>query len=161
MGKKTNLPAEHYSAASIAKFSECHVVIISNLMNFSSLPMLLQSTAHSREVAEQTLKFFRHVVYLHHTEEELELFPAAMAGAARGEELQWIKTSVERLTREHRQVESMWEELEPDLSKIAQGQGTNPDVSLIEAIVLDYGAHAAFEEAEFLPRCRTILDRTP
>jgi len=26
--------------------------------------------------------------------------------------------------------------------------------------VLDYAAHAAFEEAEFLPLCKTILERT-
>lgn len=159
MGKKIKNPVEGYSAVSISHFSDCHVVIISSLMNFSSLSALLESTERACEVAKQTLVLFRDVVYSHHTEEELDLFPAALACAAQGEEFGWVKSSVERLTLEHRQLESSWAAMEPELEKIANGLAGDLDASAVAAIVLDYGAHAAFEEREFLPRCRHMLGR--
>jgi len=159
VGKKTKLPDEHRSATFIPNFSKCHAAIISNLMLFSSLPTLLESTEQAREVAEQILGFFRNVIYPHHTEEELDLFAAALACATPGDEWAWVKSSVERLTLEHRQVESSWAKIEPELEKIANGLAGNLDASTVEAIVLDYGVHAAFEETEFLPLCRSMLDR--
>jgi hypothetical protein len=50
--------------------------------------------------------------------------------------------------------------LEPVLLQVANGDAFDLDPAEIEALVLDYAAHAAFEEAEFLPLCRTILART-
>jgi len=159
VGKKIKHSNEHRSAAFIPNFSNCHVAIISNLMLFSSLPTLLESTEQAREVAEQILGFFRNVIYPHHTEEELDLFPAALACATPGDEWAWVKSSVERLTLEHRQVESSWTKIQPELETIANGLTGNLDAATIEAIVLDYGAHAAFEETEFLPLCRSMLSR--
>jgi hemerythrin-like domain-containing protein len=159
VGKSNKLSTGQGSAVPITNFSNCHVVIISNLMNFSSLPTLLASPEQARQVAKQTLAFFRNVIYLHHTEEELDLFPAALACAVPGEELEWVKSSVERLTREHRQVESSWLRMENEVEKIAHGVAGDLDASALEALVLDYGAHAAFEEKEFLPLCRSMLNR--
>jgi len=159
MGTTTNTPGEARDDAPIASFSQCHVGILSHLTAFGSLPTLLVPAARARKIAEETLGFFQDVVLEHHAEEERELFPAVLASAAQGDELEWIKSMVDHLTRQHRQVESTWAKLKPQVKKIAKGETTDLDSSAVEALVRDYGAHAAFEEAEFLPLCQTILGR--
>lgn len=159
MGTTTNIPIEERGDAPITNFSQCHVGILSHLKAFGGLPALLEPAARARKIAEETLSFFRDVVYEHHAEEERELFAAVLASAAKGNELERVKSIVERLTREHRQVESIWKKLEPHLEKISKGQTADLDVSAVEALVRDYDAHAAFEEADFLPLCHTILSR--
>lgn len=164
MGIKTTLSDKDRKDVSIVDFSQCHAAIISYLMVFCGLPALLERALLEpnmpvRTAAEEALHFFRAIVFKHHAEEERDLFPAVLAAAAQGEELEWVRSIVERLTREHREVEAMWATLEPELKKIAKGQRADLDASVVEALVLDYGAHAAFEEAQFLPRCCTILGR--
>lgn len=159
MDTTTNTPVEERDDAPITGFSQCHVGILSHLKVFGGLPALLAPAARARKIAEETLGFFQDVVLEHHAEEERELFPAVLASAAQGDELARIKSLVERLTREHRQVESTWAKLKPQVKKIARGETADLDTSAVEALVRDYGAHAAFEEAEFLPLCHTILGR--
>lgn len=159
MGTTTSTPVEERGDAPITSFSQCHVGILSHLKAFGDLPALLEPAARARKIAEETLSFFQDVVLEHHAEEERELFPAVLASAAPGDELQRVKSIVDRLTREHRQVESTWAKLKPHVKKIAKGETAELDTSAVEVLVRDYGAHAAFEEAEFLPLCRTILGR--
>ncbi len=157
MRTKTVTPGKERGDPSLSDFSQCHVDIISHLMTFSGLPALSGLMAGARQIAEDALVFFRDTVSEHHDDEERKLFPAVLASAAKGEELEWVQSMVARLTLEHRQIEATWAKLEPELMKIASGKTSNLDASQIEALVLDYGAHAAYEEAEFLPLCRTIL----
>lgn len=145
---------------SITDFSQCHARIISQLMKFGGLPSLLDQPAAARAVAVETLYFFRATVFGHHTEEERDLFPIILARVAHDGELAQVKAMVRRLTQEHRHIESKWIALEPALAKIANGEEAELDATAVEALVLDYAAHASFEEAEFLPLCRTILART-
>lgn len=145
---------------SITDFSQCHARIISQLMKFSGLPGLLDQPTAARAVAVETLYFFRATVFKHHTEEERDLFPLILARAAHDGELETVKAMVLRLTQEHRGMESKWVTLEPALAKIADGKTVDLDAATVETLVLDYAAHASFEEAEFLPLCRTILART-
>lgn len=159
MDTTTNAPVEERGDAPITNFSQCHVGILSHLKAFGGLPALLEPAARARKIAEETLGFFEDVVLEHHAEEERELFPAVLASAVKGEEVERVQFIVDRLTREHRQVESTWKKLKPHVKKIAKGESADLDTSAVEALVRDYGAHAAFEEAEFLPLCRTILGR--
>lgn len=159
MGTMTKTPTAESGDAPITNFSQCHVGILSHLQAFGGLPALLEPAARARKIAEETLSFFQDVVYEHHAEEEKELFPAVLASAAPGDELEWVRSMVDRLTLQHRQVESTWTQLKPQVKKIAKGDTADLDTSAVVALVRDYGAHAAFEEAEFLPLCRTILGR--
>lgn len=143
----------------ITDFSQCHARIISQLMKFCSLPSLVDQPAAARMLALETLRFFRTAVLQHHAEEERELFPAVLAQATPGREREGVQSLVERLTQEHRLLELRWSQMEPTLTNIAQGETFDLDAALVETLVLDYGAHAAFEEAEFLPLCQTILSR--
>jgi hemerythrin-like domain-containing protein len=144
----------------ITDFSKSHANIISRLMKFGGLPALLAQPAAARMLASEFVQFFREAVFGHHTEEERDLFPMILARTLHGAELELVRSTVERLTQEHRQVEAKWAKLEPVLIQIANGDTFDLDPTEIEALVLDYAAHAAFEEAEFLPLCRTILART-
>lgn len=159
MDTTTNTPRDESGAAPISSFSNCHAGILSHLKELSGLPALLGPAAQARKIAEETRHFFRDAILEHHIEEERELFPAVLASAAQGGEWEKVNAMVERLTREHRQLESGWTQLEPHLKKIAKGQTTTLDNSAVEALVRDYGAHAAYEEAEFLPLCQAILSR--
>ena len=144
----------------ITDFSKSHANIISRLMKFGGLPALLAQPAAARMLASESVQFFRDAVFGHHADEERDLFPTILARTTQGEELELVRSTVLRLTLEHRQIEAKWAKLEPVLLQVANGDAFDLDPAEIEALVLDYAAHAAFEEAEFLPLCRTILART-
>ena len=143
----------------IDDFSQCHVGILSHLQSFAKLPALLEPAAQARRIAESTLSFFREAVYEHHAEEEKELFPAVLASANAGAERERVLAIIDKLTREHRQIEARWAKVEPELKAIAKGRDTSVDSAAINAIVESYKAHARFEEQEFLPLSQEILGR--
>lgn len=152
-------PAAAHGPSPIDDFSQCHVGILQHLDEFAQLPALLEPATRARRIAAGMLKFFREAVFEHHAEEESELFPAVLASAQAGEERARVQTLVDRLTREHRQVESRWHQLEPALKQVAKGQDTVLDAAAVTALVESYTAHARFEETQFLPLSQTILAR--
>jgi hemerythrin-like domain-containing protein len=152
-----NTPVD--TAAPISNFSNCHSGILRRLTALNELPALLAPAARARQIAEESLEFFREAIFEHHLEEERELFPAVLASAAPGEELERVKAMTRRLTEEHRMVEALWKRLEKGLKPVAKGQSTDLDVSELQRLVSEYTAHAAYEEAEFLPLSEIILGR--
>lgn len=159
MNNPSTVNAATAAATPIQDFSQCHVGILSKLEKFSGLPALLSAAAQARTIAQQTLDFFRVAVFEHHSEEERQLFPAVQDAATAGDEKVQVKAVAERLTREHRDLESRWKTLEPGLKRVAKGQDAQLDVSAIHELVALYTAHARFEEAEYLPLAYTILSR--
>ena len=159
MTTTSTTPSTESSDAPITNFSQCHVGIIAHLETLGELPALVEAAGRARKVAEETLRFFRDAVYEHHEEEERELFPAVVASATPGDELSRVTGMVAQLTREHRQIESMWTQLEPHLKKVAKGQSDDLPAATVAALVREYSAHAAFEESEFLPLSQVILSR--
>ncbi len=158
--KKSSTPPDATSKdAPLNQFSQCHVGILSHLQAFDGLPALAESAAQARRVATETLAFFRDVIYAHHAEEEKELFPAVLASALAGEERDQARQIVTRLTREHREIESAWTKFEPALKNLANGRDASFIAEDVHTLVKRYGAHAAYEEQEFLPLSQTILMR--
>lgn len=145
--------------APLTNFAQCHEGILRRLTALDELPALLAPAARARQIAEQSVEFFREAIFEHHLEEERELFPAVLASAHAGDEAERVQTMVRRLTNEHRMLEGLWKRLESDLKKVAKGQSTDLDVSELQRLVTDYSAHARYEEAEFLPQSETILAR--
>lgn len=145
--------------APLTNFSHCHEGILSHLDSFGELPALLDPAVRARKIAEDTVAFFRAAVYEHHSEEERELFTAVLASAHKGEEHDKVRNMVDWLTQEHRDIESLWALLEPQLKKLAKGHPADVDASAIEHLVRKYKAHAKLEEDEFLPLAETILGR--
>ena len=143
----------------VSNFSNCHVGIVKRLTALDELPALLEPAARARQIAEESLEFFREAIFEHHLEEERELFPAVISSAHTGEELTRVKAMAKRLTDEHRAIEALWKQLEKGLKPVAKGQSTNLDVGELHRLVAEYQAHAHFEETEFLPLAEEILGR--
>lgn len=140
-------------------FSDCHAGIVKRLTALDELPALLEPAAKARQIAEQALEFFREAIFEHHLDEERELFPAVLASSTPGAEFERAQAMARRLTDEHRELESLWKQLESGLKKVAKGQSTDIDPALIQRLVNQYRAHAQFEESEYLPMSQTILGR--
>ena len=145
--------------APLSNFNNCHIGILNRLKALDELPALLEPAARARQIAEQSLEFFREAIFEHHLEEERELFPAVIASARPGEEQERVKAMAQRLTDEHRTVEKLWKSLEKGLKQVAKGHSTDLDVSDLHQLVTQYQAHATFEEQEFLPLSEQILGR--
>ena len=143
----------------VDEFSHCHDGILAHMQAFGSLPALLDPAARARQIAVDMVAFFHDVVIEHHQQEEKELFPAVLASAAKGAERDEMPAMVERLTREHRQVETRWSKLEPALKQVAKGHDAALDPAAVASLVDAYTAHARYEEAAFLPRSKAILGR--
>ncbi len=145
--------------APVQGFAHCHAGIVAQLRELEQLPALAEAAARSRRIAKATQNFYREVVLTHHSEEEQELFCAALASAERGAERDRVQAIVTRLTQEHRHIESLWRAIEPALREVAQGRDTPLDAAALTTFVADYRAHAQYEEEVFLPLCSTILGR--
>jgi len=146
-------------SAPIQSFADCHVGIVSHLQQLARLPALLEPARQARQIADETLTFFKTVVHEHHAEEERELFPAVLASARKGEERDDVQAIVDRLTQEHRQIEAAWSGLERALKAVAKGGDADLDGAAVTALVTDYLAHARYEEGVFLPLSQQILGR--
>lgn len=140
-------------------FADCHVGILRRLQALDQLPALIEPAAQARQIATQSLAFFREAIFEHHLDEERDLFPAVLASAQAGDERARVQAMVDRLTQEHRVIEALWQGLEKDLKRVARGQDSQLDVGELHTLVSSYLAHAAFEETEFLPLSQTILGR--
>lgn len=141
-------------------FADCHKGIVAQLTTLGELPALLGAVAQARQIAQDTVQFFQDAVFNHHVEEEKDLFPVVLAHAHAGQERTEIQHLVDQLTQEHRSIERAWAGLEQGLTRLARGQSAEVDGAAVADLVRRYGAHAQFEEQEFLPRCATILGRS-
>lgn len=155
---QTNASQAAASGLPIHSFSRCHDGIRTQLQSLARLPQQVSETDRAGATAQQALSMFRNVVFDHHAEEEKDLFPAVLA-ASNSEEYGGLRTMVDALTAEHRQIEALWRRLEPGLEQLAQGQPAQLDTALLIELVTRYEAHAQSEEEQFLPRAESILGR--
>jgi hemerythrin-like domain-containing protein len=151
--------AETKADAPLTTFTNCHVGILKRLQSLDALPALLEPAAQARQIATDSLAFFREAIFEHHLDEERDLFPAVLASAQPGAERDRVRAMTERLTHEHRTIETLWKGLEKALKRVGKGQDADLDVDEVHQLVAAYTAHAGFEEAEFLPLSETILGR--
>jgi len=147
------------ATAPIESFAHCHEGIVQQLDAVMELPRLLEPAARARQLARETLDFFQGPVFDHHREEEKELFPAVLTHAQAGVELGQVEAMVDELVAEHREIEAMWLQLQPQLEQVARGADVALDTDLLERLVRGYKAHARWEEARFLPLSQDILGR--
>lgn len=150
---------DNAAAAPITSFTECHAGILSHLRLLDELPGLLRSAVRARQVAEESLAFFRTAIFEHHAEEERELFPAVLASAQSDAERELVREMTDRLKLEHRVLEGLWNSLEEALKRVARGQHADLNGQDLYRLVESYAAHASLEESEFLPLAELILGR--
>jgi hemerythrin-like domain-containing protein len=147
------------STMPVGEFETCHLGIIDHLNALAEVPQLVDPAMRVKHIAGDALKFFSKVIYEHHGDEEKELFPAVLRAAQAGDEFDKVKAMVTTLTEQHRELELLWESLQPGLKKLAQGKDLAKDVGDIGGLVSRYSAHAQLEETAFLPLAKAILGR--
>jgi hemerythrin-like domain-containing protein len=150
-------PVDH--EAPLNTFSQCHAGILSQLDALARLPALVEAGAQARSVAASTLAMFQQRIFEHHAEEEAELFPAVLRSAHPGAERDRVHGLIERLTSEHRTLETLWKRVEPAINATAKGKPAEVDADVVAELVRAYGIHARLEEEEFLPLSHIILGR--
>ncbi|MGH1357990.1 MAG: hemerythrin domain-containing protein [Burkholderiaceae bacterium] len=154
-----NAETLHQNDQPLNEFARCHIGIINKLDQLGELPALLEPAARAREIADNSLHFFREAIFEHHLDEERELFPAVLASAKQGTEHDRVQVMIKRLTDEHRALEAIWKQLESGLKKVAKGRSVEMDIPALQTLVRQYRAHAHYEETEFLPLSQEILGR--
>lgn len=107
MNANANPHGDEAGDTPLTSFYDCHAGFLSRLNAFAGLPALLTPAAQAHTIAQESLHFFSEAIFVHHSEEERELFAAVLASAAPGEERERVQSMVERLTREHRQLEAL------------------------------------------------------
>lgn len=147
------------TASPLTDFSHCHEGIVARLNTFAALPELIEAATRARQIARETLEFFRSAVFDHHKDEEKDLFPAVLAHATPGAERIEVQAMVDTLTAEHRRIEALWLALEPQLEKVAKGADVAFNTAATQELVERYRSHAHFEEERLLPLAQTILAR--
>ena len=155
----SNPPAEPADEA-LASFSRSHVHIVEQMDRLRVLPMQLAARGVDdgvRAAAAGVYRFFNDAVLEHHDEEERDLFPALTHSAAPGDEAGLVASLVARLEREHRELEALWDRIEPGLRRIGRGKPAPLDEAAIEQLAERYVAHARFEEAAVLPLADRML----
>ena len=152
-------PSDPASDNAVGQFSHAHLGILMQLDRLSTLPALLAPARMAQDTAQRVVDFFREAVFEHHQDEEEALFPALLESAHAGEERQRVNTLVDALTAEHRVIEGLWRQLEPELKHVAQGRSYHINAPVLEDLVSRYQAHAQVEETQLLPLADTILGR--
>ncbi|MCA3179096.1 MAG: hemerythrin domain-containing protein [Burkholderiaceae bacterium] len=144
----------------IASFSRSHVHIIDQMERLRVLPTQLAQRGLDegvRAAAAGLYRFFNDSVLEHHDEEERDLFPALRHSAVPGDEAGLVDALVARLEREHRELEALWDRVEPGLRRLGRGKSATLDAEAMEALTARYVEHARFEEAAVLPLADRML----
>jgi hemerythrin-like domain-containing protein len=151
---------DRFADEALSVFADSHVGIIEKMQRLRALPAELAARGLDdsvRRTAAVVHRFFNDAVLPHHDEEEHELFPALRHCAQKGDEAGLVQSIVHRLEREHRDLEEMWDQLEPSIRRIGRGKTAQLDAALIDRFTTAYIEHARFEEASVLPLADRIL----
>jgi len=140
------------------EFSQCHTGILSHLDKLADFAEQVAAAERTRQTAAALLALFSRGVLEHHAEEENELFPAVLRSAL-PDEVDAVREQAERLTREHRVIESLWKRIEGPVAAVAKGKHAKVDGEVVSELVRLYRTHANDEEQEFLPLSAKILGR--
>jgi hemerythrin-like domain-containing protein len=149
-----------FADEALATFARSHVHIVEHMNRLRALPQQLAARGLDegvRATAAAIYRFFNDTVLEHHDEEERELFPSLRHSAAPGDESGLVQALINRLEREHRELESLWDRVEPALRRLGRGKPAELDERVIEQLVASYVAHARFEETAVLPLAERIL----
>jgi hemerythrin-like domain-containing protein len=158
MSDHTPQPPAEGEASPLNEFSQCHTGILTQLDKLADFAEQVAAAERCRQTATALLALFSRGVLEHHAEEESELFPAVLRSALPAE-AEAVREQAERLTREHRVIESLWKRIEGAVGAVAKGKHAQIDDDVVRELVRLYRTHATFEEEEFLPLSAGILGR--
>jgi hemerythrin-like domain-containing protein len=114
------------------------------------------SDTAAQEAAHALLRYFNSAAKHHHEDEEVDLFPALLDAMA-GSDAVCIRTLIEALEAEHRELENRWTQLQAPLQAIAQGLPVVLSKAETAAFVTGYRSHILREDRELLPMAQRLL----
>jgi len=116
--------------------------------------------AEAREAAQAVMRYFDRAAVDHHADEEQDLFPALLESMA-GSDAVCLRELIEQLTRQHRELETLWQALRRVLARIAAGNPVALDMALVQRLVTAYEQHLAREDTELLPMAARLIADAP
>jgi hemerythrin-like domain-containing protein len=112
--------------------------------------------ASARTAAARLLHYFDVAAIHHHADEENDLFPALLESMA-GSDAVCLRAMIDRLSAEHRALETTWRGLRGALERVAAGERVALDEPAIASLLDMYEGHIEFEESELFPMAERLL----
>lgn len=110
----------------------------------------------ARAAAAGVMRYFDTAAQHHHTDEEADLFPALIESMA-GSDAVCLRTLIDRLTADHRELDARWQRVRIALAQVVAGDGVSLPASDVAALVGLYEQHIEREERELLPLAARLL----
>lgn len=145
--------------APLEMLAACHVRVERQCATLERLLAHLPahgSDAQARAAAAAIIRYFDTAAFLHHADEETDLFPALLESMA-GSDAVCIQGLTAGLCADHRRLESLWRTLRPSLQSIAAGEPATPAPEAVREFNQLYAAHMKREDDELLPMAARLL----
>ncbi|MGM0553529.1 MAG: hemerythrin domain-containing protein [Pseudomonadota bacterium] len=142
----------------IALMRACHRRIFACIDTLERLARHLEThgaDAEAQGAARRLLAYFHESAPHHHDDEDQDLFPLLREYRDHPESHPQLGDWVERLTREHDDLEAGWNQMEPALERIAAGEPASLDGA--RAWIDHYRTHLELEERAVLPLAEHLL----
>lgn len=143
----------------VAVLKHCHDRIRKQLktMDLLASPAVLAATPDEvRQAAGAVLRYFEKAAPHHHEDEEHDLLPM-LADTARGEDAALLAGLMPGILDEHRQMELLWQRLQPQLAAIAAGESATLDSADAARFGELYLAHMDKEEGHIAPMAKRLF----
>lgn len=142
----------------IALMRACHRRIFACIDTLERLSRHLEThgaDAEARGAAQRLLNYFHESAPHHHDDEDQDLFPLLREYRDHPESHPQLVDWVDRLTREHDDLEAGWSRMEPALERIAVGEPASLDGA--QSWIDHYRSHLELEERAVLPLAEHLL----
>jgi hemerythrin-like domain-containing protein len=115
------------------------------------------SDDEARTAIRTVMRYFDEAGANHHRDEEEDLFPA-LERCATGADEAPLAALLERLRREHGELDALWKEMREALEAVAGGHGGAITADAALRFARAYETHLALEEASLFPLARRLLE---
>ncbi len=143
----------------LAVLKHCHDRIRRQLKTLERMIEHLRDYGADEQVqqaAHSVLRYFQKAAPLHHEDEEQDLLPTLQATAL-ADDAALLQRIVPEILHQHEMMAQFWEQLEPQLDKLAHQNGSELDETLVEEFVELYQAHMEIEEQQIAPMAKRIF----
>lgn len=137
----------------IGMLAACHERILSRCALLGRLVVHWQQQGLNSDVraaAADVVAYFSRAGHAHHQDEEQDLFPLLRADPD-------LADTLDSLSRGHRELDSVWSELEPLLSNPDSVENCEKLMALADRFCTSQTQHVEIENREVLPRARELL----
>lgn len=143
----------------VAVLKHCHDRIRKQLKTMETLasPAVLAAAPDEvRQAASAVLRYFEKAAPHHHEDEEHDLLPM-LTETARDDDATLLASLAPEVLDEHRQMEQLWQRLQPQLAAIAEGQSATLDSADATAFSALYQRHMDKEESHIAPMAKRLF----